>query len=366
MRKMQLKPRPEKTITGGMASDRVNFFMRTGTDLALSSSQPPASGARPPPNHIAHALKIITDDEVDAGECDDSQPQAPPQTAVSLVAHAVLEMIASILLCYSSLYMPNSEHDDLKQYVSATCVFTVVMGLKDAYYFFPDGSPFVTAMLWAATLYTDRRNQTRWDDIRARVLGQFIGWGVVFYLAQSNRDNLKLHADLLTPRSGLWTHCVNEGLGTMLECIAITFATIPLITPYDEDDAGDNAATTSVTEKRRRAGGRAHQQGGDGGAQQHQLIKSKAEADPPTNDALFLVALSLAAIHYALERIFQATMNPFCTCLQIYVSGETNPWEWLGPVLGQIAGAFLAGIYVKMCLPSRDTVRKLLKANKRK
>jgi hypothetical protein len=357
---MQLKPRPDR---GAAATDRVNFFMRTGAEFTLNSPHQTVS-IRPSSAFINSPTDRLPIEEDNGGgetRIGDSQhDESQQQPTVSLAAHIVLETMASVLLCYASLYMPNNENDNLKQYVGAVCVFTVVMAFKDSNHFFPDGRPFVTAMFWAATLYTDRRNRTRWDDIRARITGHLIGWGIVFYLAYANRDNLRHYADLLTNRSGLWVHSVNEGLGTMLECIAITFATITLITPHDDDD--DNAA--SVVDKRRGGGsGTGRAQSGGGGTQ---LIKSKAEADPPTNDALFLVALSLAAVHYALERIFEATMNPLCTCLQLYVRGETNLWQWLGPVLGQIIGASLAGIYVKLCVPSHETVRKLVRASKRK
>ena len=355
---MQLKPRSDK---GTAATDRVNFFMRTGADLALQNPQPTTAVA----TRMASFAQVPTDrpsadddDDSHANGANSSCDEPLQQPMALLLTHAVLEMMTSILLNYAYIYMPDDGHDHLKQYVGAACVFTTVMALKDSHYFFPDGCPLVTAMLWAATLYTDRRNRTRWDDIRARVAGQVVGWGVVLYLAHHNSDNLRLHADLLVFRSSLWVHSANEGIGTMLECIAITFATIPLTTPYDDDEDD----TQPVDRRRRRGGSGTRAQGGGSG----QLLKSKAEADPPTNDALFIAALSLAVIHYTLERIFEATMNPLGTCLQLYVRGETSLWQWLGPLLGQVTGALLAAVYVKLCMPSQDTVRKLLRTSKRK
>ena len=307
-----LKLRPDRVKT----TDRVNFFIQTGTPVHLPKTP-------------------LTAEE--------RQRYDENKYFQELIAHAVLEMIASILFTYSSIYMPDSSVDYLKQYVSSVCVFVVVMSLKDSNFFFPDGTPLVTAMLWAATLYTDKNNNTMWRDIRARIVGQLAGVGVVFFLVYHNKAELKKYADIPTLNetihSSIWLHSVNEGIGTLIECIAITFATIPLIMPYEDEDFST--------------------------AEPDNMLKSKFEANPPSNDALITVALSLAAIHYTLERLFQATMNPFSKCIQLYIQ-DAPAWMWVGPLIGQIIGAVLAGMYVKLFIPSEETVRKLKEENKKR
>jgi len=88
-------------------------------------------------------------------------------------------------------------------------------------------------------------------------------------------------------------------------------------------------------------------------------IESKAEASPPKNNKLILVAVSLAAIHYVLERIFQASMNPFVTIIQYAIPDNKSDFP-VGTILGQFAGLFLAGLYVRLCKPSKETIEKLI------
>ena len=351
---MQLKPRPERGANA--AADRVNFFMRTGADLALSSHPQPIPARQPSFTHALIADKWALLEGGAGGEkknaCGDEPHQQQPMA--SLLGHAVLETLASVLLGYASLYMPSDEHDHLKQYVGAACVFTMVMALKDSNHFFPDGSPFVTVLLWAATLYTDRRHHTHWDEIRARLFGQLLGLGVGLLMVHHNRTNLQHHADLLAPHSGLWVHSVNEGLASLLGCVAATFATLSLIVAQPDGDAEDDDRDDEPVQQQ------------DQKAQTTKLLKSKAEAVPPTNDELLPVALSLAAVHYALTRVFEAHLSPTSAILQLYIREEPDPAQWLCPLLGQAAGALLAGVYVRLCVPSHEAVRRTLRARRKR
>ena len=285
-----------------------------------------------PRGRNSHIL-IGTKDE--AKEEDSQDPWGPSK-------HAALEMLASVIVSYSAIYIPLSESDHLRQYVGAICIFTVVMTLKDSQYFCPDSTPLATLMLWAATLYTDIKGDTRTYDIIARVIGQLLGWGLVFAIAATNKDNLKTYTAIPSfdtnstdpLRSTEGVHAVQEGLGTLLECIAITFAIIPLMSPYPLDNSENNEG-----------------------------IESKLEAEPPSMGRLALVALSLASIHYTLERLFQATMNPLATLLQLYIRDDLRSWP--GPIFGQLVGALLAVAYVKWCSPTRGTLRKIIEQRER-
>jgi len=249
--------------------------------------------------------------------------------------HAALEFMASILLTVSTIYMPDAPNDQLKQYVSSICIFTVAMTLKDSQYFFPDGTPLVTFMLWQANLYTNQDGRTRYLNILARFLGQGAGWGLIMGFAVNNRDIFKQYVDLPFTNIHYEVHCVQEGLGTMLECIAITFATIPLMSAYDTPNIDTSNA-----------------------------IQSKLEALPPTNDKLVLAGLALAAIHYTLERVFHATMNPLTAILHGYIRADED-WR-VGAICGsQLLGIMAAAAYVKLCTPSEKTIRKLTQKHER-
>ena len=277
------------------------------------------------------------------------------------IGHAVLEFMASIILTYSALYVPDSDSDHLAQYVSGFGVFIVVTTLKDSTYFFPDGTPLVTIMLYIAGLYTDVKGDSKIIDIVMRITGQIIGWAVVFVLLEySNHEiqgrgleindfmNTTVTIEEQMPMDPQpWFHSINEGLGTMIECIAITFATIPLISPYSEDDVKDDGNTQYTTKQI------------EDNLNNGNFIKSKEEASPPQTDRLILAAISLAAIHYTLERIFHATMNPLVSIIHYRVHND-SPWNFGGALFGQIIGLGLAGLYVKFCRPSQETVKKLM------
>ena len=68
---------------------------------------------------------------------------------------------------------------------------------------------------------------------------------------------------------------------------------------------------------------------------------------------------SLAVIHYALERVFQGTMNPLTTVLQYYLQGRLA--VVYGPVIAQLAGLALACLYIQSCAPSSETLARLRK-----
>ena len=247
------------------------------------------------------------------------------KTPESPLKHVVLEALASALVTYAAVYVPEAPTDYLKQYVGSICILAIVTALKDSHYFFPDATPMTTAVLWAATLYTDEGKKTAdWAEIGRRVFGQLVGYGVAFAVAAANKDALQ-QADLLVYAASDGAHAFNEGLGTLIEGVAIAYATIPLLSPYTNEPG----------------------------------IQSKAEANPPPAGQLWPVAASLAVIHYALERVFQGTMNPLTTVLQYYLQGRLA--VVYGPVIAQLAGLALACLYIQWCAPSSETLARLRK-----
>ena len=259
--------------------------------------------------------------------CDNKPPPPPEEDRFeSILKHIALAAMASILITYSATYMPDSDTDFNKQYVSSICIFAVIMAMKDSDYFFPDATPMTTTVLYAATLYTDAGGNTDWNEIIGRIVGQVIGFATAFYICIENKENVNTYGMLAVPyRSSSSIHSINEGIGTMIEGIAIAYATIPLISPYDNEDG----------------------------------LQSKSEAVPPDNASLCVVALSLSSIHYTLERLFQGTMNPLITIMQNYLQGGLS--DAVPIVICQCIGLFLATMYIKWCIPSKETLKKLRK-----
>jgi len=265
------------------------------------------------------------DDTRISGERTRSQPTGQTDSS-SILKHAALEAMASIVITYSAAYMPDSNTDYLKQYVSSICVFAIIMTMKDTDYFFPDGTPATTIILYAATLYTNAAGETKWGDIMGRIAGQLVGAGLVVYICVENKHYVTTFGMLSSSyRSNALIHAAHEGLGTMLESIAIAYATIPLLSPYEKQDG----------------------------------IMSKSEAFPPDNASLWVVAASLGAIHYTLERLFQASMNPLVTLMQHYLQDSLS--DAALPVFFQCIGLLVAASYIQWCAPSKETLRKLKK-----
>ena len=261
--------------------------------------------------------------------------QAPsPRVLVWMerIQHVLLEMMASVLVIYSSVLIPESESDYLKQYVGSITVFAILMTLKDALYFFPDCTPMTTIVLWSASVYTNEDRRTDWLDILSRLFGQMLGYGVVFLLANANKDVI-LEQSLITNvhnrtlYAGLDSvHAINEGLGTMIECVCVAFATMPLMGTYST----------------------AYGDGGDSST------KSKLEATAPSGMKVFYYALSVSVIHYAIEQLFKTTMNPFITILQCVLRGDSN----FGLTVSlQFFGLSVACVYVYLFQPTQRTLK---------
>jgi len=248
------------------------------------------------------------------------------------VQHILLEMMASVLVIYSSVFIPESESDHLKQYVGSITIFAILVTLKDALYFFPDCTPMTTIVLWAASAYTNEDKKTDWYDIACRLFGQGLGYGVVFVLAMANKDVILAESLIATTHNSTLyaglenVHAVNEGLGTMIECVCVAFATLPLMGVYSAtyNNDGDSSA------------------------------RSKLEAAAPSNKQVFYYALSISMIHYAIEQLFKTTMNPLVTVLQYYLRGDSS---FIFPVGLQFLGLIVACVYVYIFQPTQRTLK---------
>ena len=211
-----------------------------------------------------------------------------------LFNHAIVELVASMALMYSCVYVPEDGGDFMKQYVSSLTIFAVMLAVKDKAYFCPDGTPVATVVLTVSGAYTDRDLHTDWPDIFTRVAGQLVGWGIVcFGIVGTNRSIFSYSIPEFKHNSGetqvelnKQLIAFNEFIATFIECVAISFMVMPLLDTYAVTGSGTSGS-------------------GD------ETFQSKSEAMPPKNKNLFFSALSLAVLHYVLERIFRTTMNPF-------------------------------------------------------
>lgn len=249
-----------------------------------------------------------------------------------LLNHFIIEFIASVVLVFSCVYVPEEGADFMKQYVSSLSILAVMLTVKDKLYFCPDGTPMATIVLAMSGAYTDKEKKTDWVDIIVRVSAQLVGWVVVCFVVVGMNKELfvnGLSAFTYTTRASNAPIRINkvfiifnEFIATFIECVAISFMVMPLLKAY-----------TSTTD-------------GVGGFQ------SKGEARPPKNKDLWFAAISLSILHYILERLFRATMNPLVYFMNGYLTNFDDVGHFSGVVLIQLAALGFACLYCYYLLPS--------------
>jgi len=97
----------------------------------------------------------------------------------------------------------------------------IMLCLKDEDYFFPDGSPMVTLVLWVLGGYS-------WLHVVARFVGQGIGFGLaVWVCGNAVLPTLACHSIHATPMLVF----ILEMIGTIFEHMAIVYVVMPLLPP---------------------------------------------------------------------------------------------------------------------------------------
>jgi hypothetical protein len=255
-----------------------------------------------------------------AGDDSDNKSKAYGEfSVVYLFNNFCLEFVATMLLVYSCMYVPHAaveaDHnnlanatasghataafDPLAQWVPAIAIVAMMLCLKDHSYFCPDGSSMTTIVLLAAGAYTRKNDgyilsdngqiyNTLWYDVIARLLGQILAYIVahltIFGPNIHTFDSVPIHE--LLPRD---ISIFNETLATFIECVAMGFIIMPLLVPAVSG---------------------------------YKTYAAKVDIAPPKNKKLALAAVSLAVIHYTLERIFRTTMHPFIFYMHCYTMDE--------------------------------------------
>ena len=270
------------------------------------------------------------------------------QDLPNLFNNMLIECLSTIVVCYSAIYIAHPATDPLAPVVAALAIVAIMMNLKDRTYFCPDANPVATIVLLAAGAYTRGHDgtslwtmfwgKTLWRDVLARLIGQAGGFVFVLYA-------------VLLPNTAQFAHTpfeqvlrsvnvvVNEGVATAIEAIAIAFVIMPLLRPVP-------SATSGYTD----------------------AFAAKVDTKPPTNKNLFSAALSLGIIHYVLERLFRATMNPFLYVLHCTAHrGDTCSWDAVRDVVSaQLGGMAFAAIYAYKYLPPPGVLALILEEAGRK
>lgn len=265
-------------------------------------------------------------------------------TKSSLGNYFILELVASVLLLFSSLYVPEFENDFLKQYVSSLTITAVIMTMKDKRYFCPDGTFMVSTIMLFSGAY-DVSGERNYVEYSVRVFGQLSGFviviaGFVLFNKDITKNGIMTFTYISTntnisntfhPELHVNNRIALELFGTFIEAISVSFALMPLlkVTPEKNDDG---------------------------------RYTTKSESLPPKNKDVWFAAASLGLIHYVLERVFRVTMNPFVTVLYIATGGLAGGPEYYfwGCFVAQLFGLFFACMYCHYFQPSPTVLGSLV------
>ena len=139
----------------------------------------------------------------------------------SLVDNCVIELLASLFLNMTTLFCWNSEHDTNIMLIPGMVMGLIMLCLKDEDYFFPDGSPLVTLVLWVLGGYS-------WLHVVARLIGQCLGFALAVWICNhAVLPNLACQSIHATPMLVFTL----EAIGTILEHMAIVYVVMPLLPP---------------------------------------------------------------------------------------------------------------------------------------
>ena len=233
----------------------------------------------------------------------------------SLLDNCLVEVIASLLInLITVLCWPEPHDTGPVQFVPPMALGLVLLCVKDEDYFFPDGAPTVTLVLWILGGYA-------WPHMVARLCGQAIGFGLALGIALSaERSKLEHRVE--------HTHSVVfalELVGTMVEHLAVVFVLMPLLPPSAPTEQGK--------------------------------VRPKAHMDtpPPSNAAVMHAAVTFTALHWCLWRGLCVDMSPPTTLLLAFLRGEATCWDGVAMALwGQAVGLGACMAYAALFIP-RET-----------
>jgi glycerol uptake facilitator-like aquaporin len=248
----------------------------------------------------------------------------------------ISEIFASSLLIFSAVYVPTTDADHLRQYVSSLVRAAVVVSMRDMRLLPPDGTPTVSVVMLMSGAFTDEDGETHWGDFCLRLVGQLIGFIIMcFALVLTNMNLFKLGVlkysfqstdNAQVQRLAVGFSVLTELFGTAVECIAVSRIFMPLMRVISQSSS--------------RRG-----------------YVSRSESDPPSGGDLMFAALGIGMVHYSIERVFRATANPYVNIT--YAVAEAADNTFLFGVLGQFIGGCVACAYCYFLKPSAQTISRI-------
>ena len=253
-----------------------------------------------------------------------AQPPPDPELAVrwrTLLDNVMVELMASLFVNLATILCWTSSTTDALQFAPSVVLGLVFLCIKDEDYFFPDGSPTVSFVLWVLGGYT-------WIHLAARIVGQLVGFALALWIclfAVIPRLDVRVE-------QGLGCAFALELIGTALEHMAIVYVVLPLLPPA--------SSPFSVRKVK---------------------PKSHHEAQAPPNAMVMHASLVFAGLHWCLSKGLCIEMSPMITLLLAILRTTThdtafeNAWpQAIVAIWAQAVGVGLCVAYVALFAP-RET-----------
>lgn len=202
----------------------------------------------------------------------------------SLLDSFLVELLSSILVCLSVVFSWDWNGDNFAlQFIPGIILGLIMLCIKDEDYFFPDGSPMVTVMIWLMGGYFS------WVQSFVRITAHCIGFAISLWICTSSPIPVMTYHRQYSPAM----YFGMEALTTAIEHIAIVYVVMPLL------PTTNNKGMTFLFPP----------------------VHSKSHPDTiaPSNSIIMNSAIVFSMIHWVFWRMLNCEMNPSVLLLLTYL-----------------------------------------------
>jgi len=193
----------------------------------------------------------------------------------SLIDSFIVELLSSIFVSLSVVFSWDWTGQNFAlQFIPGITLGLIMLCLKDEDYFFPDGSPLVTCMVWLMGGYLS------WMHSCIRLLAHAVGFGFSYWICTMSPIPVMVYHRQYTSEA----YFAMETFTTAVEHIALVYVVMPLLPPV-------NLQGTKFLFPR---------------------FKPKAHPDTmaPSNAIIMHAAVIFSTIHWVFWRMLSCEMNP--------------------------------------------------------
>jgi hypothetical protein len=202
----------------------------------------------------------------------------------SLIDNFLVEMLSSIMVNLSVIFSWDWSGDNFAlQFIPGIALGLIMLCIKDEDYFFPDGSPMVTILIWTMGGYFS------WIQSLVRLMAHGVGFAISLWLCTSSPIPLMTYHKKYDPA----VYFGMEALTTSIEHIAVVYVVMPLLPPMNKH--GSKFLFPKFKPK------------------------SHPETEAPSNSTIMHAALVFSTIHWIFWRMLNCEMNPSVLILLSYL-----------------------------------------------